>query len=48
MPAARNISFLASDAGLAQGLNTSGGQVVHPGVASSLGAQPVPVASLLG
>ncbi|MGC5078115.1 alanine dehydrogenase [Agrococcus sp. DT81.2] len=38
---------LRADDGLAQGLNTTGGEVVHPGVASSLGAQPVPVASLL-
>lgn len=39
---------LRADAGLAEGLNTAGGAVVHPGVASSLGAQAVPAASLLG
>ncbi len=39
---------LRADAGLAQGLNTTGGEVAHAGVASSLGAQAVPVASLLG
>ncbi|MGM1028587.1 MAG: alanine dehydrogenase [Actinomycetota bacterium] len=39
---------LRADDGLAQGLNTAGGQVAHPGVAASLDAQAVPVASLLG
>ncbi|RWR18588.1 alanine dehydrogenase, partial [Agrococcus lahaulensis] len=38
---------LRADAGLAAGLNTAGGRVAHEGVASALGAQAAPVASLL-
>ena len=40
--------FTATGVRLAEGLNTSGGQIAHSGVASALGAQAVPVASLLG
>ncbi|WP_306233646.1 alanine dehydrogenase [Agrococcus beijingensis] len=39
---------LQADAGLAAGLNAAGGRVTHQGVASALGVQETPVASLLG
>ncbi|WP_413316436.1 alanine dehydrogenase [Agrococcus sp. 1P02AA] len=38
---------LAADAGLAEGLNTTGGQVANAAVASALDAQAAPLASLL-